>query len=294
MGRVYKRDDGRRVRRKVGRDRKAALEVLKALEGDAVRRQAGLSRQPVSVFDFIEQNLENLKLDLKDSSITRYRAQFDHLKRFLRSQDVALLSQVTPEVIERFKALRLSEGASKRTVNHELATIGAMLRRAVDMGYLENNPVSKVKRLRLERKQPPRYWTAPEIERVKTVCNALLRDMFEVLVETGMRRGEIVNLEWSGIDFTNGRIHIRPRADWTPKHGRSREIPMRPRVREVLERRKADAKYRLVFRTPSGKKIEHIWRLLSRAYKRAGVHNATVHSTRHSFASHAVMSGVDL
>lgn len=302
MGRIYKRgdtwcvdyrDNGKRIRKKVGQDRKVALEVLKAFEGDAVRRQAGLSRQDVSVFNFIDEHLSVLALDCRESTITRYRSEFESLKRFLRSQGVALVSQVSPEIVERYKVARL-DSASKRSVNHELTTIGAMFRRAVDMGYLENDPVSKVKRFRIQQTKSPRYLTGPEIERIKAVCDQGLRDMFEVLIQTGMRRGELLNLEWSDVDFANGYIHIRPKAGWIPKHGRSRKIPMRPAVRDILKRHRENATCQLVFHTPSGKRVIHFGERLWRAYRRAHVENATVHTTRHTFASHAVMSGLDL
>ena len=94
MGRLYKRgdvyyldyrDNGRRVRRKVGPDRKVAVEVLKALEGDAVRRKVGLSRQEVVVVDFADEYLTVLKLDHAESTVKRYRAELDHFRNFLRS-----------------------------------------------------------------------------------------------------------------------------------------------------------------------------------------------------------------
>jgi len=303
MGTVYKRgnvyyvdyrDNGKRIRKRIGPSYEAACDELKVLEGDVVRRKAGLSKQDMSVSGFVAKHLEFLKLDRKESSVRRYRIQLDHFNHFLRSQGVCMLSQVTPEIVERFKVHRLSQGVSKQTVNLALATVGAMFKRAVGLGYSENNPVSKVERLRVERRPAPRYLTGPEIERVKAVCSQTARDVFEVLIETGMRRGEIENLEWRDVDFAEGYIQIRPKVDWTPKHGRSRKIPIRPRVREILQRRKKGAWSPLVFHTSTGKRIRHIRDMLARAYKKAGVRNATVHTTRHTFASHAVMSGVDL
>ena len=53
----------------------------------------------------------------------------------------------------------------------------------------------------------------------------------------GLRIGEIVNLRISeDIDFKAMLIHVQPHSDWTPKHGRSRSIPMTGNQKRIIQR----------------------------------------------------------
>jgi len=303
MGRVYKRGNtwyidyrwnGKRARRRAGGDKRTAELLLKKVEIDIVKQEAGLGRQKVRFFEFLKEHREHVRATKSSGTIRRYRACLDNFERFIALLGAMWLSDVTPMVVERYKAKRLAEGAQPKTVNVELDAVSGLFGRAVKLDLLETNPVAKAGRTKEQSRKPPRFLSAPEIERVKQACDGQVRDIFEVLIETGMRRGELENLRWSDVDLANGWIHIQPRDDWTPKHGRSRKVPMRPRVREILLRRRCDAKYDWVFHRASGERLGHLWHLLSRAYRKAGVRNACVHTTRHTFASHAVMSGVDL
>jgi len=47
-----------------------------------------------------------------------------------------------------------------------------------------------------------------------------------ILLPTGMRKGELANLEWRDVDFERGVIKITPKAGWMPKEKRGREIPI--------------------------------------------------------------------
>jgi integrase len=92
-----------------------------------------------------------------------------------------------------------------------------------------------------------------------------------VLLETGVRLGEALGLQWSDVDFTREQLHVRRAlvrpthgVDWvleTPKSGRTREVPMLPTTVEALQRHRdqqqverlvAGEKYRQHPGAPSG------------------------------------------
>jgi integrase len=63
-----------------------------------------------------------------------------------------------------------------------------------------------------------------------TACIAPhMRPMVMLALHTGMRRGEILNLEWRDLDFNTGSILIRD-----SKNGQPRHIPMDSGMRELL------------------------------------------------------------
>ncbi|HWI81521.1 site-specific integrase [Ramlibacter sp.] len=67
------------------------------------------------------------------------------------------------------------------------------------------------------------------LEACRSAHNPFLAPAVTLALETGMRRGEIVNLEWAAVDLKAGLIHIGQ-----AKNGHSRLIPMTTRLRELL------------------------------------------------------------
>jgi len=61
-----------------------------------------------------------------------------------------------------------------------------------------------------------------------------LYHMIRVAVATGLRRGELVNLQWEDVDFEARRLHTRHRGDFRTKGGRERLVPFRGGAEDAL------------------------------------------------------------
>ncbi len=108
-------------------------------------------------------------------------------------------------------------------------------------------------------------------------------------LNTGMRRGEIMNLKWDSVDLRNGYILVGQ-----SKNGERREIPANAAVREVLSAivRRLDTSY--VFHDSKGKVMKEVRHSFDRACRLAGIHGFRFHDLRHCAASFIAMSGVGL
>jgi len=114
-----------------------------------------------------------------------------------------------------------------------------------------------------------------------------------------MRKAELEYLEWVDIDFSRRKIKIRRKEDWQPKTG-EREIPIGDALlallRELKRKNAKSIKSNYVFCAPDGGRLRTKLReKLIQIATKAGIEDLTrVHTLRHTFASHLVMSGVDL
>ncbi|PIV64039.1 MAG: hypothetical protein COZ37_01245 [bacterium (Candidatus Ratteibacteria) CG_4_10_14_3_um_filter_41_18] len=67
-----------------------------------------------------------------------------------------------------------------------------------------------------------------EIKKLLDVCSEPLKSIVTIALNTGMRKGEILNLKWRDIDFNQRIIYLLE-----TKSGEKREVPMNDVVYNV-------------------------------------------------------------
>lgn len=135
-----------------------------------------------------------------------------------------------------------------------------------------------------------RYLTMEECNKLLDACLAPhMRAMVTMALHTGMRRGEILNLQWPDLDFASGDILIRD-----SKNGQARHVPMDSTVRDLLSGYIPTSGSSHVFPSASGGRLSTVQKAFRDARIRAGMPDLHFHDLRHTFASHWVMSGGDL
>ncbi len=115
-----------------------------------------------------------------------------------------------------------------------------------------------------------------------------------------MRRGELAGLRFKDLDFHQKQIVVCSTRDrhghrQRTKSGKVRQVPMSDLVYEVLlSLRNQSTANDYVFTGRDGEPLEihHVYRVLLRATKKAGIDNViTFHDLRHTFASQFMMNG---
>jgi integrase len=118
-----------------------------------------------------------------------------------------------------------------------------------------------------------------------------IKAVITVALNTGLRRGEILNLKWSQLDFANVFIKLEK-----TKSGKARTVPMNSLVVNTLkqlEQNKDHDEY-LFWNGKSNKPIQDIRKAFKRSCDAAGITNLRFHDLRHNFASSLVENGVDI
>jgi integrase len=178
-----------------------------------------------------------VKSKVKPSTLRSYQ---DILKNHLKPIFGDLqLTGITTAMLQKYVAKRL-ESVKPKTVINELVPVKEMFKHAVRWGYLKVNPAEYVERPRVE-KEEMEILIPEEIRLFLEQVTPKYIPFFLTAILTGMRRGELLGLQWGDIDWNNIQIHVR-RTLWkrqfvTPKSKRSiRRIDMSPYLAMELKK----------------------------------------------------------
>lgn len=242
---------------------------------------------------FFVQYLEYAKANKAERSYHRDLTIIRHFLPVIKDKNI---SEIRAKDIERYKTFRL-QTVKKTTVNRELNTILAAFTKAVEWGYLAKHPLKAVKKFK-EVKKHSRFFSKDELQKILVAIedNTLYVAIF-LLLQTGMRRDELVHLEWRDISLVEGKLYIQPKFDWHPKDYEARTIPLNEQTKELLQSLPQNGK--LVFDDGTGSFFlfpSSLSRSFKRILKNIGINEseASLHTLRHTYASHLVMAGVDL
>ncbi len=278
---------GRRVRRSLGTTNKKLAELkLKEIELALAKGKLGFAID-IPLGDFIRKYLEWSKATKSENTYkTDVKASKDLVEYF---GDKIKLSQIKLSKLEGWKVWLVdSKGYSKTTANIRIRHVKAMLNKAVEWQYLEENPGEKLKQYKVPKGKPD-FLTEEEVKKLFSVIeNKTHLAVFNLLYFTGMRLSEALNLTWEDVDFEEGFIRVRSKKDWHTKNYKERYIPIHRKLYEHLYHLKEVSKNKVVpYKYPT---VEHLFQKYS---KKSGI-KVTPHLLRHSIATAMASKGVSL
>jgi len=235
-----------------------------------------------------------LAYSLNNNSRTTYERERSILERFCAW--FGDKKQMTPLTIEGYKDHRLLK-VSKRTVNREYDAIRSMFNKAVLWRLMEENPCIGVSKYKIDRtRKAPNYFTTEQTDLMLYKAQGDLRDMILFDLSTGLRKMELVFLQWTDINFDTWTVTVQAKDDlnWEPKSGRLRVVPIPPACRQMLLERKARSLSPFVFANEFGRpRVNNMNRNLRVFLKKIGLYRKGVgwHTFRHTYASHLAMRG---
>lgn len=155
------------------------------------------------------------------------------------------LNEISRASVKDFFIRIAAQGLRRNTVHNVLAPFRRILQEAVEEGRLAANPAAGIGRSVLPRNELPfegKVYTPPQVKHLLQVCKAKWPDRFAFLlclVQTGLRLGEALALEWSDVDWSSGMLTIRGTLfqgqKGLPKNGRFHHLTMTPPLRACLE-----------------------------------------------------------
>ena len=249
---------------------------------EEVRQQKIFGKKPDRPLSY----LLNRYYDEISPSKKRSKDDFYTCKLLLRYFGDVMISEISPAKINDYKKKRQQEGLTASAINRPLSLLSHAFNVAVKQWEIcDTNPVAKVKRQKENKRL--RYLTQDEAARLVEQCGGHLKPIVEWALATGMRRGEILALNWGDIDRTRKYIYIRD-----SKNSRPRALPLIKKHDTILAQLIQHISG-TVFHY-QGRPIKSLKGSFGKAVKRAGLEDVTFHTLRHTYASWAVMSGMPL
>lgn len=293
--------EGRHIQESSGFSNKtAALRAEAKRKSDLLERKAGVTpRQPPPKLEaYIEEFLRWSKQQHRKHTYELHHRNCGALTRFFRGK---WLDQITPGMVEEFKTARLREERrnahdgstlSPATVNRALTTLKLIFNHAVRTGLSISNPTLGIRFLD-EAGGRMRVISWEEEREYLKQASQPLRDIAQIILETGMRPEEVFRMEAQNVSFERRTI-FNP---YGKTKAAKRSIPMTQTVFEILRRRVNGNSLKFVFFSPGrpDQPVGSVRKGHDAAVRRAGIaDHFRLYDLRHTYGTRAAEAGVDL
>ena len=254
------------------------------------------------------------------SSQTAYRGKlaFAYLEKF---RPIKTLDEIDLPFVEDFKiwlkknsenlAAKYNPKKDKRPVgligneaiNRILQSLKVILRKGAEWDLLPELKLARIQKFKTPRGRVD-FFTPQEVRALLNLAGDKAKEhggycpyKTATLLGTraGLRRGEMIHLDWNDIDFNRKILTVQPKHGWTPKTNECRDIPLSADLLSYLRVLPHSPKCKRVMYDYYGDPLtlEGLSVKFAKFVKKAGLQGG-LHKLRHTYASHLVQAGVDL
>jgi site-specific recombinase XerD len=228
-----------------------------------------------------------------NATILAYGKDANQLIEFMQQKNSKMPRDLNTDLIEQFKKTLLDQNYTGKSISRKLNSIKSFCRYLITKNLITDNPAAKIEHPKYSN-QPPRILTKMEYRSLRDACRNDLRlfAIVELLLQTGIRIGELANLTLDDIDAD--KILIRAYESHP-----QRQVPLNQAARQALTnylKYRPKSKSKAVFVTKTGRPflIRNIRTAVDRYFKEAEINNAKVNDLRHTFIAHQLEAGTPL
>lgn len=262
----------------------------------------------VTLSEYVDKYMNTyLKGSIKDSSFGLYQKYAKIIRETIGKEP---LCKINTERLQVF--FNQHTEMCESTLRKIRGFLSPIFTCAVDEGIIDRNPINKRIRIKGVAEKSPDAISFDNIQKVLEIIEELPikhRKMLVLLLFTGVRRGEMLGLQWRDIDIENGVIHIRRQVkhqgnrpvidnDLKTINGK-RDIPITGDIKMLLSLKGSDKDNDFIVsgsEPMTQKMYENAWqhKIKRRILEVTGLENVTAHQLRHTYITYLESTGVDV
>lgn len=247
-----------------------------------------------------QEFVEHLKGKKRASAtVLAYGKDIEQLVNFLETLQKAHVHEASTDDIKAFLAKLQKEGYTLKSISRKLNSTKTFFRFLKVQEYTTDDPANLVEHPKFETK-PPRILSPIEYRALRDAAreDARIAAIIEILLQTGVRIGELANLKTDDVFFgeegKEGHLFVRPQENRS-----ERTVPLNKAAEVALKRYlevRPKSSNRTLFITKTGRPllVRNIRTAIDRYYKKAGIAGAKVNDLRHTWVAHHLVAGASL
>jgi site-specific recombinase XerD len=283
-----------RVRR-VSTHQSIKRDAIKYLSDFEKNLKTQKSYKHIFLDDFEKQYSEYVKDNLSAKYYITVKLSFRQLTSFTGNIP---LSKFNYSLIDKFFVETFSRTQQGAWTYYRI--LKSAFNKAILWGYLDQNPFNKIKLPKIPNNNPLFIQEFELNDLLNLEEDELLKSIYVFAFNTGLRLGEIINLKWNAVDFSDEIISVQNTIDFTTKGKQERKVPMNDCVLNLLRKQFPKvidiANDSLVF-SNNGIQLngDYISKRFKKIIRKSKLNqHLHFHDLRHSFASNLVKKGVSI
>ncbi|MFN4212459.1 MAG: tyrosine-type recombinase/integrase [Microgenomates group bacterium] len=242
----------------------------------------------------VEQFINHLKSQGKSEfTLIAYKKDLEQFAGYLTANEIQDVREVKKDQIEGFVNKLIADNYTKKSASRKLNSIRTFFRFLKNEGLITHNPSLDVSHPKYTI-SPPRILSKLEYRALRDFAKEDPRTyaLVEVLLQTGIKIGELANLQVS--DVKDNHLHIRAYGK-TPE----RDVPLNKAAKKAINnylavRGKTDNDHLFITRTGHQLLVRNIRQIITRCFQEVGIEKATVNDLRNTFIAHQLINGASI
>lgn len=220
-------------------------------------------------------------------TIVAYKKDLEQFIAYVGSVEKSDIKEVKKEDIDNFINKLLTDNYTKKSASRKLNSIRTFFRYLKQEDIINQNPSLEVTHPKYAQ-IPPRILSKLEYRALRDFSKSDRRTyaMIEILLQTGVRIGELANIKLSDIVDDGIKIEVRI-------------IPLNKAVKKAISdyqktRYNTNSDYLFITKTGRPLLVRNIRSIITRCFREVGIENAKVQDLRNTFIAYQLMNGASI